>query len=836
MNRLATNQAKMLVSTLLEPQSPSSIESNMTLGLQGLQSEVDVISIAKSFGASRIVRKLRLQSSQENSSAEPVELRQSSGQVYWKDYLIGTTTLLYKSPLPGELQARLAVESTIERYLEYLQRVHHIALLEESDRHVNLFIPRQDKPDFNELWKDFVEKVAFSIYGDSRHQLPGLMQTFVLMMNSVTLSERGFSTIDVPIVTNDQANILAALYYAVFRQTHKRQVDRQIKIVSNIEKLTDDGLSEKEETKLKKEISRDEEMQLKEAEKYKKNFQKFVIGAFSEQAQLWQDIHHCESKLSDENLNQKDRKACQKKLNKATKGIVFSEIFVRQRLVALSKNDGDPFASILADKSEHRDLFEPVIGISKRFKKTATDQISATKGDIFSKCLLEMYRLIDDPIYVALPSLLTEQPDSSTIRSAGDDSRDFCYSCGRSIDAKSSWKVARFMFERPYQRRQSSANEGQPPICNSCAALSFISPVKVSDKSIILRLEARSQSEYRQESSEQLLKEYIRMMTSKEVHLQSGRYVVIAADRTGGGDTASQKLGKLQFALAKIASTFPIEVLKSLRFSLFMQSSEPIALKGRSLVFIKALMDSYYQPIVLSGKEVNLKLGEAIRKIQQDSPYLAEYILLPKSPANPDQYALEQAREIYGEMLRKEVETDIGVDMETLKRARRYQDVAALTGLLFPFAKKLDKEPQAKGQKEKEKEQKSIDREISKLIEQVVDATSFCYYATLGVENKERVQAALFKGQDTHFIYEQAKALLKTIKVENSEEREIVDPKKSSTRLTLHADDISKAYSYFAENGYSTDREWKELTYQLKLSLYTRFPRLVRKQKTTGDN
>jgi hypothetical protein len=824
------DKAYILVSTLIESSQPPAVLEELTEELRSLQAKIDVVVIAKAFGASKIIRKLRLPASKESALGQ-FNLHQINKYIYWKEHSIGSIAVLYKTPIPGELQARLAVENAVERFIEYLQKVHHIAALEESDRHVRLFIPGDNKPDFGELWKLFVEKVAFSTYGDSRHQLPGLLQTFVLMMNSVTLADRGFSTLDIPIVTQDQANVLAALYYAVFKNTHKRQQDRRAKINKNIESLDQEDLTEKDKIKVEKEIGRDEDMQAKEAEKYTDNFQKFVVEEFRKQAQLWEESRQYQLELDGQNLNAKEKKAIQKKQDKANSKITFTEPFIRQRLAAISDENKDPFIFIDDDQKKNPTIFKAAQELSRHFTKTATDQISAVKGDIFAKCILEMYRLLDDVNYAKLTPLLTEQPAIQEIRSASDDGRDFCYACGCAISkTEASWKVARFMFERPYQRRQSSANEGQPLVCSSCAALSFASPLKVSDKSIILRLDSQSQPNSDHESSDQKLKDYIRMLTSKEVHLCAGRYIVLTANKVtkNGKDVyVSKKLGELQFSLAKVASTFPLDVLKSFKFSLFMQSSEPVSLRSRDLVFIKGIMDGYFQPIVLSGQEINMRLGEAIRYVQQDLPYLAEYTLLTKSPAIPNSYELERVRESYWQIFNQDTIHTSGDSME--KRQKLYQDVAALTGILFPFANKLDREPQAQIPAEKEKEQKDIDREISKLIEQVADSTSFCYYATLGVNKK--VQAFLYKGRDNHFIYQQAKALLEAIGLE---EREEIDETKNATRLQLYADDISKVYAHFAgADEYSSEREWKELTYQLKLSLYTRFPRLVRKLKTT---
>jgi len=115
----------------------------------------------------------------------------------------------------------------------------------------------------------------------------------------------------------------------------------------------------------------------------------------------------------------------------------------------------------------------------------------------------------------------------------------------------------------------------------------------------------------------------------------------------------------------------------------------------------------------------------------------------------------------------------------------------------------------------------------------VNDPTFFCYYAALGDQKKLDVQAILFYNRDNHFIYDQLKNLLTSL---NILDREKTDTE-GKTWLTLYADDITKAYTHFAsEPAYAEDKEWKELTYQLKLSLYTRFPELVRKLKPTTEN
>jgi hypothetical protein len=187
---------------------------------------------------------------------------------------------------------------------------------------------------------------------------------------------------------------------------------------------------------------------------------------------------------------------------------------------------------------------------------------------------------------------------------------------------------------------------------------------------------------------------------------------------------------------------------------------------------------------------------------------------------------LEQVRALYWEILTNDLGDDMDSDNQTSKRAKLYRDVAALTGLTYAFAQSL--ESTAKSLMDAD----DAEREVSKLIEKVDDAIAFGYYATLGDERKTSVQARLYHNPDSDFIYTQAKWLLGKLAIID---RECKDDK-GKHYLQLYADDISRFYQYFATSeDYTQEKDWKELTYNLKLSLYTRFPELVRKLKSTGD-
>jgi hypothetical protein len=808
---------KILISALA-----SDVIGNRQHLIQDLASLPNAIAIAQSFGSSKIIRELKLSKKATNADLPEVELRQD--QVFYQDQEIGKIQILYKSSIPGELQARLAIESAIDRFLEYLQKVHQIVVLEESDRHVRVFIPNKEIPNFKTLWQKFLEDVAFSTFG--KEQLAGLVQTFIVMLNAITLSGRGFSTLDVPILTRDQANVLAAWYFAVARDVEGRQKKRKEQIKALTDALENPELADKERKSKTKELQDKEEMQAKEKKKYQEYFQKGFDKSLKEQASAWQELGVITKELEKTGLTKAQKNKLQKQQDNLKSKVVFSQESVQEKISLLAESRGDPFVFLQLNRSQDLEKFRKIEAIAKNFSKVATDQINATRGDIFTQCISEMYRLLETETFDPLPEpLLSEEIILPEWRSAGDDSKEFCYSCGVAIDAKTAkWQVLRFMFERPSQRRQSSSGEGRPHICTSCSALAFASPLKVTDESIILKL-----TSVKGDKDSVSIKDYVRMLTNKEMHLSGGRYLVLASDRTGGGDIAAQKLGQVQYAMAKVASIFPVEVLTDFNFSLVVQSSQAIELKSRHLLFIKGVMERYSQSIIISGKDINMTLGDAVRYIDQDLPILAEYTLT-KIAALYGQLELEKVREAYWLQLQKDLQA-IGVSMESEhelpKRARLYRDVAALTGLTYAFAQSLENTA-----KKLMKTDEDAEREVKKLIEKVDDAVAFGYYATLGDGNKTRVEARLWKNPDNYFVYGQTKDLLNLLEITDREKKD----ESGKVWLDLYADDLLQVYQYFSsKKDYEQDKDWKNLTYNLELSLYTRFPELVRKLKTKGD-
>jgi hypothetical protein len=866
--------SELEITILLSALIANAIAQTDSTLISALADDPRAIAIARTFDRPKLVRQLRL--SQPQKESEFIKPTFQGNQVFYREREIGKIQLVYKSPSPGELQAKLTHESTIDRFLEFLQKKYQIVSLHESNYHVQIFIPQtQQSHNIEELWIEFITKVIFSIYGDFQYQLSGLMQTFITMLKSVTLAGRGFSTLEIPIITRDQAKVLAAFYLAIFEQVKDRQEKRETEIVQLIEKIKSEELNSKDLESTEKKLKSKQEMQAKEFNKYRDYFQKVLSKLLDEQRSIYHEIRTIDEQLKKTGLSKAQVSKLQKQKDKIESQIIFQEGSIEEKQRFLEESDGNPFEFL--NKQKQTDLLKPIQAIAKSFSKTATEQINSTRGDIFTQCILEMYRLLENPKLETIPEpLLTIGPKTLAARTAGDDGKDFCYSCGVTLDAKTArWRVARFMFERPSQRRQSSSSEDRPFICSSCSVLSFASPLKVTDDSIILRLKPiREKSGYDDRVRLYNLKEYLRGLTTGELDITAGKYIILNSqkDKTNNGDIASQKLGLKQYALAKIASKFPLEVLSDWEIDLYLQKSTPDKLERRQLILLKGIMEGYNQNIIIKDaktqgqkneQKINLKLGDAIRYVQQDMPYLAEFIVSGVPDYNlkfENKIWLESIRELYWKQINEDVrnqQRSKGVysmsETTISKRAKIYEDVAALTGLLYPFIEwaefliKKDKEMEEKrkqGKKEQDNlDEKTIDkikkevaREISKIIENVKDEHFFTYYASIGDQDRTKIKATLKRDRDTYFIYDQARKLIFE-KLKISEDIEVKKDGVASLNLTL--DDIKNAYTYFANDPLYTDKQgdknWRDFTYRLKLSLYTRFPELVRKLSSKGD-
>lgn len=121
---------------------------------------------------------------------------------------IGKIHTYYRTVLPQEIQIRLAYDSLIERFMEFLQRERCAIRLSENQLTVVLFIPGADFQLANE-WQRFV-RFAYSE--------EELYKSFTLFVNSMKLTDRGFGYVHFPSVTEAMKRWQAAFYIATLHE------------------------------------------------------------------------------------------------------------------------------------------------------------------------------------------------------------------------------------------------------------------------------------------------------------------------------------------------------------------------------------------------------------------------------------------------------------------------------------------------------------------------------------------------------------------------------------------------------------------------------------------
>ena len=72
-----------------------------------------------------------------------------------------------------------------------------------------------------------------------------------------------------------------------------------------------------------------------------------------------------------------------------------SESFLGEKSKLLREVNCNPFDFVCEDEKRHPEKFVAISGLAKRFQKKATEQINSTRGDIFTQCIAEMYRLMN---------------------------------------------------------------------------------------------------------------------------------------------------------------------------------------------------------------------------------------------------------------------------------------------------------------------------------------------------------------------------------------------------------------------------------------------------------
>lgn len=708
-------------------------------------------ALMEQLGAARLIRYWH----RKRANIQPITLNLShitfsDSLVLWQGEQIGRIQTFYKTTLPYETQARIAYEIFYDRFAAYLTGQHHIVALSQSDAHIELFFPVSVTSDMTEIWQAFVIH-TFSA--------AALQESFVNLVNNIKLTERGFSALSVPIISEDQAIYLSAFYLANLNSLKNGDKKREKEILLLQENLlTAEG---KEGDKIQKNIDKLEKELATRLERYM---------PFYEQIDNLRDSYP--SKMA--------------------------------RVEQIAR---------------------------KQFRGRAGTQI-AKSGSKIGKCMSDMADMLameaDD--FYTLPLLVTTQPPSPETRSGGDSNTKLCYACGQALQrGEPVYSANKFIFESPSQRLQSGAAQAQPKICGTCAALSFVSPVKVGNGRLIIRMRPQNDPLNPADAAQSFpyqVDDQLRMLTMGELNIIAGKYVIMQASEMIGTKLVADQLGGEQYAIYKVGVSFPAQVFREFQIEAVIDDAN-VALNGRYLTVTHHLSNIFN----LNRGKWNDKgqfaaFGRAIRHVQQDNLIFAIYELATSGILSINNgWPLEKSVAL--ENLRKEHVEWLKMNKPDI--AQQYKDIAAMTALVYPFCVEVSKGLRGDASKQR--------IEIRKIIDRADDPYELMYTIAPQITGKSdsgydfrAVRVYLNRNADTYFSYDQLLELFSELP-HQPDQRE--SQYENSIPLTL--DDLSNAYTYLYATRYATDKERREFSYKLKLSLAARFAQYYEKKESNKE-
>lgn len=683
----------------------------------------------RTINATRLVRILNVSRSRGgDAQLDWNRLTFADSRAFWDGDLIGELYTYYRTVLPHEAQARVAYEVFYSRFAAFIGKQHNVVTLEQSDFEMELFVPDGQEFDLEDVWGAFI-KHTFSA--------DELKKSFAPLVNTIKMTDKGFSALQVPIVSREQAIFLAAFYLVNLQSLQRGDAKRQRDIGELKDKL--DFAGEKERERIEKKLT----------------------------------------KLENELAKRRTR---------------YSPLY--QQVETL--------------KREHPHWMAQVSFVARSaFKSMAGVQIAKAKDKI-GNCVSQMSELaqIDDSQLYHPPVLVTASPVEAGTRVAGDSRGQACYACGRYLGKNEiTYSANKFIFESPSQRLQSGGSQTQPKVCGVCAAVSFVSPIKLGGGRLVIRMRERN------DHGDYLADDQLRMFVLGQMNIIAGKYVVLRASETVGGKSVYDKLGGLQYALYKVGISFEPQVFDQYDIEALIDGAM-VDLAGRHLAWMHQLCTVFnLNRTKWSDKAQFAAFGRAIRYIQKEEVIFAIYELLTSGlvavwPNTVPSSQLEQLRADHVRRLK-------------MNKAQLFQDVAAMTGLLYPFCNYLRSEMKKAGGNER--------IEVRKVIERSGDPYQLIY--TVAGATKS-TKSTLYRNADLHFSYDRLKAFLSELEIDPDEREETDD--KGQLTMSLYFGDVEKAYTYLFETRYKTAKDQRDFAYELKLSLYAHFPRLIQSQKE-GD-
>lgn len=506
---------------------------------------------------------------------------------------------------------------------------------------------------------------------------------------------------------------------------------------------------------------------------------------------------------------------------------------LQQKLDKQRENYGEALAAMDALEQREPERMRRIRELAQNYTTNATSQLKSTRAIVAKFApYIETLLTIPPEEYIEIPPLLADIPMVPEPRLPGDAAGQLCYACGCVVPKARHggkvpvYKANKFILQAPSQTLQGYFAQTEPAVCSVCAALAVACPIKMADDALIVSMRERGTGgeviagHSGSTDARWLYDQHLQMLTTGELRVAAGRYLLIAAKEQGpSGKLLKAQMGGYEYALFKVASLLAADVLERFEAESFLGASSR-ELPQRHVVALRYLIDVFdVQPWSLrEDKAAYGAVADAVRYVERDALNHAIYRLFIGSKrkahySEVDLAWLERGRRAFARGLKYMAELNGDSTQD-----RRFRDVAGLTGVLYALVSRCDYEMRQRGTKDDDRL-----RELKKLVEDVSNPNHFTYGAAAHLNGQS---AQLRRTQQTWFVYDEAMGLLDEVGA-SSAERDT--PGANGYRqLQVHFDDIDAIYAWLFTKRYRNERDQRDFTYELKLSLYSRFPEMVR--------
>ncbi len=405
-----------------------------------------------------------------------------------------------------------------------------------------------------------------------------------------------------------------------------------------------------------------------------------------------------------------------------------------------------------------------------------------------------------------------------------------CSACGEPVVKKDTLERKAVFLKDSDERLQSATDKDKlSRYCKRCVATVFLCPVKLTPETLTVRFGAKNL--FIENAVQLELRKYV----AQSLNVHAGNFIGLHIQEFVNRKPLNQIWGAFHYSLWKMAVTFP-PTLFAQGFSVeVFPGEEKFVLPRWALWFVSSLAewDKVFDRACYIQKEYRTPFSQFLRLVSRKKVFQAFYVLISDQVVNSSydkswkMNALQEIWSQFEDVLKQHI------DKEEKMPIPDYPKIAGFAGLLLPLAERVQ------SAKKKEDDKKIA---VGKLLEEIDRPIQYAYTAARESGSTDFV---FVKRPNNRFFFEKAVALLKwagedveALKeegekkaaelAEKSEKLAWID--KAGEKLFVCSDQIARVTAALVsenEKPYENEADWRAFAYQVKLALWSMFPRYL---------